>query len=327
MNIGMNTKLLMTTLLLSLVLFHNQATADSKQGKLAKQARLAEKYQYNATESISQVMQFDLENPKMQGVDNQITIFNVYGSIEVEGYVGDEVSIEATNQVFADSQGLVDEGLQEIGLKFKQHGQHIMVYLDSPFTYVDKESGQIWHSDSCWRHDDCSRKHKQRKAYKYHMDITVKIPQNTNIKVSTINNGDISITGIDAQTLNVNNINGAINMVDVAGQTTVNAINKDINISYRNNPTADSSFESINGDLNISFAGQPNAEVVYRTVHGELYIAYEVSMLAPEVKRTVEQKKHGIQYKLDAESRLKIGSGGPEYRFQTLNGDIKIQRQ
>ena len=116
-------------------------------------------------------------------------------------------------------------------------------------------------------------------------------------------------------------------MVDVAGQTKVNAINKDINISYRTNPTADSSFESINGDLNISFAGRPDAEVVYQTMHGELYTSYDVSLLAPKVKRTSEQKEHGIQFKLDAESRLMVGKGGPEYRFETLNGDIKIQRQ
>ncbi len=319
MNNDIKTKLLMPILLLSLMSLTIQAAVKSTHGK---QARLAEKYLYNETETISEVMQFNTTDKA-----NHITIFNVYGSIDVEGYAGDEISVEATNVIFADSQILVDEGLQEIGLKFKQQGQKIYVYLDSPYTYFNKESGKIRHSDTCWRHDDCSRKHKQRKAYKYHMNITVKIPQNTNIKVSTINDGDISITGIDAQTLSVNNINGAIDMVDVAGQTTVNAINKDINISYRNNPTADSNFTSINGDLNITFAGQLDAEVVYRTIHGEMYTAYDVSMLTPEVRRTSKQKEHGIQYKLDAESRLKVGAGGPEYRFQTLNGDIKIQRQ
>ena len=62
-------------------------------------------------------------------------------------------------------------------------------------------------------------------------------------------------------------------------------------------------------------------------MHGELYSAYDVSMMTPKVQRTSKRKEHGIQYKLGAESRLQVGSGGPEYRFHTLNGDIKIQRQ
>ncbi len=260
------------------------------------------------------------------GKDNLLKVFNVYGSIDIEGYNGSDVKVEAVNEVTANSSELVEEGLAEIGLKFEQMGDEYWVYLDSPFTYIDQDSGKIWHSDTCWKHNDCSRKH-QRKAYRYHMDIKVKVPKNTNLEISTINNGDISISDIDAKTLTVNNINGAIEMAGVAGKTYVNAINQDINIYYSKNPIEDSIFESINGDINISFAGEPDAEVVYQTMHGDMYTAYDVAMMAPLVQQSSKQKEHGIQYKLDANSRLKIGQGGPEYRFETLNGDIKLQRQ
>lgn len=287
-----------------------------------KTSQLAEKYLHTETEAFSQTLRFE-----DQGDNNHIRIFNVYGSIDVQGHTGDGVLIEATNQVFANTKKLIQEGINEIGLKVEQSDHEVLVYLNSPYTYIDKESGKIRHSDSCWRHDDCSRKHLKRKAYKYHMDIKVKIPENTSINVSTINNGDITITGIDAKRLSVNNINGAIDMNDVAGQIDAYAINKDINISYRTNPNFDSSYESINGDLNVTFAGQPNSEVTYKTSNGAFYSSFDVSMLAPKVERIVEQKKHGIQYKLDANSRLRVGTGGPELRFETLNGDIKIQRQ
>ena len=315
MNNQQTMKLMLLVLMLSLTFQPYQTSAKSKKSKLFNT------YQKTETEVIEKMMKFEQNNN-----NNHLTIFNVYGSVDVEGHDGDAILIKATNQVFANSQNLLDEGIEEIGLKFEQYGEKIYVYLDSPYTYFDREEELIWHSDTCWRHHDCSRKHK-KKAYKYHMDITVKVPENTNLKVSTINDGDIKISAVDARTLNVNNINGAIDMVDVAGQTDVNAINKDINISYRKNPTSDSIFGSINGDLNIKFAGQPDANVVYETMHGELYSAFDVSMLKPEVKRTSKQKEHGIQYKLGAGSRLKVGNGGPEYKFHTLNGDIKIQRQ
>ncbi len=316
---AIRTKSLLLTFLLGLIFQYKLAAAKSNVLKSFGQ--------FEQTEIINEVMKFDISNSSQHVDSNHLTIFNVNGSIDVEGYGGDEVLIEATKRIFAKTSSSLAEGLDEIGLKFEQHDRRIFVYLDSPYTYFDREEGLIWHSETCWRHNDCSRKHPKRKSYKYHIDITVKVPEKTSLKVSTINNGDIKISGVDAKELNVNNINGAIDMLDVAGQTTVNAINQDINITYRNNPIADSSYESINGDLKIKYAGQPNANVVYQTMHGELYSAYEVSMLTPQVHRTSKRKEHGIQYKLDAASRLKIGKGGPEYRFNTLNGDIKIQRQ
>lgn len=279
------------------------------------------KQKLTETEFITETLTFNSNSS-----DKLLRVFNVYGSIDVEGYDGDEVRVEAINKVSANSAQLIDEGLAEIGLNFVQQGDELLVYLDSPFTYIDDETGKIWHSDTCWKHDDCSRKHK-RKAYRYHMNIKVKVPKNTNLDISTINNGDITITDIDAKKLSVNNINGAIDMVDVAGKTYVNAINKDINIYYSKNPNEDSVYESINGDINISFAGEPDAEVVYQTMHGDMYTAFDVAMMAPLVQQSSKQKEHGIQYKLDANSRLKIGDGGPEYRFETLNGDIKLQGQ
>jgi hypothetical protein len=275
---------------------------------------------FSGSETIIEVIQFDSHQQ-----DNHFTVFNVYGSIDVVGYDGDEILIEAINQVSANNQGLVDEGLAEIGLKIENHGQKIYAYLDSPYTYLDLEKDTIWHSDSCWRQDDCSRKQLKPKAYKYHMDIKVKVPKQTNIKVSTINDGDISIRGIHANFLEVNNINGAIDMVDVAGQTQVNAINKDINVAFNKNPEADSQFQSINGDINITFAGSPDAEVVYQTRNGDLYTNFEVSVLGPELIQTSKKKKDGIQYKLGSQNRLLVGNGGPVYRLETLNGDIKIK--
>ena len=150
------------------------------------------------------------------------------------------------------------------------------------------------------------------------------IPKQTNIKISAINNGDINIKGIHAKHLNVNNINGAIDMTDVSGQTAVNAINKDINIAYQKNPSKDSKFISINGDLNIVFAGEPDAEVIYKTMNGDFYTSYDVSMMAPIIKKTNKKKGRGIKYKLGSTNRLLVGKGGPVYRLETLNGDIKI---
>ncbi len=166
MKLNIITKLLKITLLLSIVSVIISVNAASKP------ARMAATYSHNESQNINEVLHFD----RVQDVSNHLTIFNVYGSIDVVGYKGDEISVNATKYVYANSQSLLDEGLLEIGLKVERQGQNIYLYLDSPYTYFDRDEGLIWHSDTCWRHDDCSRKHQPRKAYKYHMDIMVKIP-------------------------------------------------------------------------------------------------------------------------------------------------------
>ncbi|WP_223789243.1 DUF4097 family beta strand repeat-containing protein [Marinicella meishanensis] len=256
--------------------------------------------------------------------DVTVTVFNVYGPIDVQGHDGDEITVTARNEVWADTAELVATGLAEVDVKVVRHGAQVYVFLDTPYTHFDPVAGELWHSDTCWRRDDCTIKH-QRKAYAYRMAIEVQVPQAMSLDVSAINDGDITIQDMHGQRLQVNNINGAIDLSQVSGQTLVNAINQDIHIEYSENPAADSSFESINGDVVITFAGEPNAELVYQTMHGDLYSRFDVSALSPKVTRTSQQKEHGIQYQLDAENRLLVGAGGPEYRFKTLNGDIKIK--
>ncbi len=252
--------------------------------------------------------------------NNQLTVHNIYGSIDVEGYAGDEVVVEVSKTVTADEADELAKAMQTVGYRFENLGSDIYLFVDLPFVEFNPETGDISYQEY-WQ-----RSRGKKIKYHYHMDVKLKVPHNTSLKLSAINDGDIRVTDINAENLSVSNINGAIDLIDVTGNRTyANAINEDINVLFNKNPTTDSEFESINGDLIVSFAGQPNAEVVYETMHGEMYSAYDVAIMQPTVNLTSEQKKHGIKYKLGAESRLKIGAGGPEYSFKTLNGDIKIK--
>ncbi len=266
------------------------------------------------SEQIDQTLRFS-------GMGNkQLTVSNIYGSIEVTGYSGDEVLVSINKTVTADETDELDKGMQTIDYRFENLGSHIVMFVDLPFAEFDAETGQVSYQEY-WQ-----RMQGKKVKYHYHMDIQLKVPHDTSLRLSAINDGNIKVTGIEAEKLEVSNINGAIDMLDVAGDSTyVNAINKDINVQFSQNPTTHSEFESINGDLNVVFAEQPNAEVVYETMHGDVYTAYDVALMPPSVNLTSVEKRHGIKYKLDAASRLKIGAGGPEYSFKTLNGDIKIK--
>ncbi len=277
------------------------------------------KYKLSDTESIEQQLTW--------APNSEITVFNVYGSIEVVGHDGDVIEIAALNKVWAANASDVQMGLDEIGIKAIQNDKGTFVYLDSPFTHYEPETGDVWHSDTCVHRHDCSVKYTEKKPYQYHMNMQLRIPKQASIEVSAINGGDINIKNVQADNLNISNINGAIEMLDVSGKTHVNAINKDINIRYSKNPLLDSVFESINGDLSVTFAQPPNAKVVYETMNGSMYSKYEYQNLPSEVEITTakEGNKHGNKYRISANHPIQLGEGGPTYTFKTLNGDIKIK--
>ncbi|WP_395377413.1 DUF4097 family beta strand repeat-containing protein [Marinicella sp. W31] len=265
--------------------------------------------------SHEQSINHDLNFASANG--NTLFVHNVFGSVDVEGYDGNDVEIRAQKFIWADSTEALEDGMQEIDLSHYIVDQRMHVYLDSPYTKFDEEKGRYSHHQQRSNHDWPN--------YEYLINITVRLPRDTNLHVSAINDGDIIVSDVHANKLRVSNINGAIDMVNVSGTTKAHSINKDINISYSKNPDQDSSYETINGDLNINFAQQPNAEITFKTMNGDFFTQYDVQNLGPKMLKTSTKSKRGVKYKFDSENRIKIGQGGTHYTFKTLNGDIYVK--
>ena len=272
-------------------------------------------YKDSSSMSTDQSISYDLSF-NQDSSDNTLFVYNVYGSIDVEGYDGDEIEIRAEKTVWGKTQLDINEGLEEIQLLNYTKDQRMVVYLDTPFTYFDKDKMRYGHYNN--NHDEWPN-------YEYIINITVRVPKNTNLYLSAINKGHIMVQDVHAKLFRVSNINGSIDMVDVSGTTKANTINKDINISYRENPFEDSSYETVNGDLNVTFANEPDADITFKTMNGDFYTHFDVQNVGPKLLKTSKQHKRGVKYKFDTENRLKMGNGGTKYTFKTLNGDIYVK--
>ena len=154
-----------------------------------------------------------------QSSDNLLVVNNVYGSVIVEGYNGDTVKIEAEINIEGNNQRQLEQGKKEVNVKVESNDDIIYVYLDSPYTSFDLETGRYSHS-SQWN----------QMRYEYTLDFIIKVPSNTNLELSAINDGVIEASNIDAKSISASNINGPITLKNVAGKTYVNALNRDINI-------------------------------------------------------------------------------------------------
>ena len=80
------------------------------------------------------------------------------------------------------------------------------------------------------------------------------------------------------------------------------------------------------GQIEVTF--QPNlaADMQVKTCNGAAYTDFETTALAAPAG---EISKDGgrFAFKRGGTQRLRVGAGGPELRFETLNGKIQIRKQ
>ncbi len=246
--------------------------------------------------------------------ESTLVIANVFGPITVMGYSGDQVRLEVKREIFADDAQKLELGKSELQLKVSQNGNTIVLRPDAPYIQYNQKGLKFnWCNDY------------EEPEYQHKLSFKVKVPKNVNLKVSTVNDGDIEVSNTVGQYLKVNNINGAIALNNVDGQTDVHCINGSVDITYVNNPKEDSVYYALNGDINVSYQEALSAEVSFKSMNGELFTDFDV---AKQFTRTSkETKKSGKgKFKFEATPVVQIGNGGVNFKFETLNGNVFLKK-
>jgi DUF4097 and DUF4098 domain-containing protein YvlB len=251
--------------------------------------------------------------------NNKLFVYNVEGDVKVVGYSGNTVKVEAVKTISGKkgrrlNAGDLALGKQQISLATGADGHIIYVYLDSPYSKFELETGKFSHNES-----------NVRRNYHYTMNILVKVPFATNVKLGAMNNGVIEVTDIDAEEISVNNLNGPITLNNIAGKVNANALNKDIMVSYAKNPTKESHYNALNGDVHLSVQKGLNADVSFRSLNGDIYTNIETSLGTKATRVKTTNGRRGTKYKVNSDSNFIIGNGGVSMHFDLLNGDVLIK--
>jgi len=263
------------------------------------------------SENIQRTARFERPN----ATDNTLRIHNIHGSVTVEGYDGDEIRIEAEKEVSSTFEDDIERAKKELNLEVEQEGNRIYIYIDAPFIDVRRRNGRINYRIDRWDDD-----------YDFLFDIIVKVPKNTHLHASTINRGRIVIDGTLGD-ISASNVNGEVVLKDIAGQTRAHTVNGDITASYLNSPTQDSEYETVNGTIEVNYPDDLSADIYFKSLHGDLYTDFSnLRRLKTQVKAEQRGNNGGITYRIDKFAPVRIGNGGPEFRFEVLNGDVYVKR-
>ena len=245
-----------------------------------------------------------------------LALYNIDGFIHVQGYAGQKVVIDLDEVISADDTATLEVGKKEVRVAFDQSADSIIVYTAEPYDTRP-------HRRDHWTYSD----DRNEIDYRYSLSYTVKVPFGMNLIVSTVNNGDIDVKDVTGS-LKVNNVNGPVSIKNAKGITNAKTINGNLTVSYTSVPPDGSKYYTLNGALTVTYPSDLSADLQFKSMNGRFYTDFpQVEILPVQVTKNTEPKGSGTVYKLDIDKRVRIGSGGKLFRFETMNGNIYIKKQ
>jgi DUF4097 and DUF4098 domain-containing protein YvlB len=155
----------------------------------------------------------------------------------------------------------------------------------------------------------------------------IEAPLRTNLKLSTVNGGEILVENIDGD-LDVGNTNGGITLNGVAGSVNAGTTNGSVRATLtRVTAQRDMAFTSLNGTVDVTLPPETRANLRMRSDHGDVYSDFDVQ-LAPSAPVVQENRGGNGRYRISRNRSIvgAINGGGPEFELRTFNSNVYVRR-
>jgi hypothetical protein len=236
-----------------------------------------------------------------------LEVDNVFGSIEVTGGEGNQVQLVVNKTIFAESKDRMETAKKEVTLDITDQPDFLKFYVNGPFR--------------CNCSDGCEGQRGDH-GYRVKMDFQLQVPRNIEVKLKTVNSGSVHVQDVTGN-FSVHNVNGRIEMLNVAGSGTAKTVNGPVKVTFRENPRENSDFGTINGNVELYFVRGLAGDFRFKTMNGAVYSDFEMTSL-PAQPVSSERRGTKFVFHSDRFTGGRIGSGGPEIKAENLNGDIRV---
>ena len=255
---------------------------------------------------------------------NALMIDNINGSVSVEAYDGDKIQVEVTKTIHGKTQQRLQAGKSEVLFSVVDLADTLILYVATPCHRFEKAPSQPGksHMGTRWGYACNNRAQACHEMYEYTMNFLVRIPATSNLLVSTINNGDIIVTGVKG-VVKADNINGSIRLENLIREADAHTINGNVDVTYVKNPERPCRFYSLNGDINALFKKGLAANISFDSFNGSFYSNIDRLEKLP-VHVSKNKNDRGLQYKVE-NNRYQAGSGGAFLDFETFNGNVYLK--
>jgi hypothetical protein len=242
-----------------------------------------------------------------------VDLRTISGSIRVTTENRDDVRLTLTRRTRAEREADLITADRDVRLDTSTRGAAVAAFVRDR----EQTCGENFNSgrDSWW----------DRQRYHVDVDLTAVIPAGTRVRLCTINGEAVIATGA-FDDFDVSNVNGRIELSGVRGSGRATTVNGPVTVTFAGAPRDNSEFKSVNGDITVAFPSNLDADLQLKTMHGELLTDFDVEPLPMQAQATRSTAKGRYVYKAGGATRVRVGRGGPELNFETLNGDVRILR-
>jgi DUF4097 and DUF4098 domain-containing protein YvlB len=238
--------------------------------------------------------------------ERKLVVENINGPVRVTGDSGNDIRVTVREVFRADTPELLAKARNDVRVEMKQEGGTVRLYLDGPFR------------------DQNNRERRRGESYHFRHEFDVQVPRDTSVNLRTVNGEEVRVANVRGD-WEARNVNGRIDMTDIAGTGRAETVNGTVRVTFVENPREASGFKTLNGTIDVSFQPNLSADLRLSSMHGDAYTDFEVASVpvAPEVIQSEGGKRYRIS---DRRRTLRVAGGGVEHRFETLNGSIKIRK-
>ena len=237
-----------------------------------------------------------LSNPGQHG---QLSLKMITGAVEVSGYEGDEVIIRHDSQhMAARDQDETRNGMQRLtrsgrGFEVQELNNQVRISGVSPTENISFE---------------------------------ILVPYNFSLNISLVNGRKLHAEGVRG-TLELNNVNGNITLENVGGSAVLNTVNGNIIATFLSvDPESPMAFSNVNGDIDITYPSDTQFNARMKSDLGDVFTDFDMDILNESGERTINVGTETISFSINRWIDATVNGGGPEYRFQTLRGDVLVRK-
>ncbi|QCR22582.1 DUF4097 family beta strand repeat-containing protein [Pontibacter sp. SGAir0037] len=158
------------------------------------------------------------------------------------------------------------------------------------------------------------------------IDLEILVPQNFNLKISTVNNGDLTVSNVNGN-LELDNVNGNIILENVSGNAVANTTNGKVQANFlRWDSQKPMAFSTLNGNVDITVPANAKFDVKLSSDRGEIFTDFDIAAQKASAKAG-GRTDSGI-YKVTLAEFItgKVNGGGSEIMIKNMNGNIYLRK-
>jgi DUF4097 and DUF4098 domain-containing protein YvlB len=159
------------------------------------------------------------------------------------------------------------------------------------------------------------------------VDFEIQVPARTNLRLSTINGGDVVVDGVDGE-VEVNNVHGPITLTNIAGSIMAHSVNGAVKATLtRATPDKAMAFTSMNGIVDVTLPSSIKANLKLRSDRGDVFTDFDVQMRGATPKPVEDPRQKG-KFRIDVNKTIygMVNGGGQDVELRTFTGNVFVRK-